>query len=48
MVIDGKTNYGGSTYDNAYDQAMEDLGGNDDISEDGKGVITDYLDTIAK
>lgn len=48
QVIDGETFYGGATYDNAYDDAMQEVTQDSEISKDEKDVIGNYFDTIAK
>ena len=48
QVIDGETFYGGATYDNAYDDAMNEVTQDSEISKDEKDVIGNYFDTIAK
>ena len=47
-VIDGKVDYGGEVYDNAVNDAMEEINGNDDVSDDMKDIIEDYFDNIQK
>ncbi|MBQ9728262.1 MAG: hypothetical protein IJV85_01560 [Clostridia bacterium] len=46
QVIDGKTYYGGPTYDNAYEQAMEELQQNEEIPDELKEIIENYFTTI--
>lgn len=46
QVIDGETYYGGSTYDNAYEQMMEELAQSEDIPDELKDIIVDYFETI--
>ncbi|MBQ8291709.1 MAG: hypothetical protein IJX88_04270 [Clostridia bacterium] len=46
QVIDGKTYYGGPTYDNAYEQAMEELQQNEEIPDELKAIIESYFQTI--
>ena len=48
QVIDGETYYGGSTYDNAYGDAMDEVSGNGDISDAEGDIVGDYFDTIEK
>lgn len=47
QIIDGNTFYG-DHYDAAYDQAIEELLSNENISEEDKEIIKDYFDTIRK
>ena len=47
-VFDGETDYGGEVYDNAVEDAMNDVQGNDDIPDDWKDIIGDYFDNIGK
>ncbi len=46
QIIDGETYYGGSTFDNYYDQAMGELSQNGDMPENLKEIIENYYDTI--
>lgn len=46
QVIDGETFYGGATYDNAYEQMMEELAQSEDIPDELKDIIVDYFETI--
>ena len=47
-VLDGKTDYGDSIYEGAVEEAMGDIGSNNDISDDYKDIIGDYFDNINK
>ena len=47
QIIDGSTYYG-DHYDAAYDEAIEDLMNNEDISDEDKEIIKDYFETIRK
>jgi hypothetical protein len=48
QVIDGETYYGGSTYDNAYGDAMDEVSDNGEISDGEGDIIEDYFGTIEK
>lgn len=49
QVIDGSTYYGDSTFDNAYNDAMEQMQGEgDNTSEEMKKIISDYYENIEK
>ena len=45
---DGKTDYGGSTYENAVDEATETISSSDGYSDDLIGIIEDYMDIIKR
>lgn len=47
-VNDGKTDYGGEVYDNAVNDARDEMEGNDEIPGDLKDIIGDYFDNIQK
>jgi hypothetical protein len=47
QVIDGETYYGGTTYENFYDEAMEEMG-DEDIPEDIEDIIKGYYTIIKK
>ena len=47
-IKDGKTDYGGEEYNNAVDDAREEMEGNDEIPGDLKDIIGDYFDNIQK
>lgn len=46
QVIDGETYYGGTTYDNAYEDVIAELTQNDEIPDDLKAIIDSYFQTI--
>ncbi|MDD6995902.1 MAG: hypothetical protein SPH68_07500 [Candidatus Borkfalkiaceae bacterium] len=48
QVYDGQTYYGGQVYQNAYDDALERMNENDDLSDEEKELINEYFKTIAK
>ena len=48
QVIDGNTYYGGSTFENAYQEAQEALEGNGEIPDELKDIIEDYYNAIKK
>lgn len=48
QVIDGKTDYGGSTYENARDEAEEELSSSDEIPDELKDIINGYMDIIKR
>ncbi|MGN1051900.1 MAG: hypothetical protein ACI4SH_00760 [Candidatus Scatosoma sp.] len=48
QVYDGETYYGGQVYQNAYEEALERMNGNEDLSEEEKEFINEYYKTIAK
>ena len=49
QVIDGSTYYGDTTFDNAYNDAMEQMQGEgDNTSEEMKKIISDYYENIEK
>jgi hypothetical protein len=48
QVIDNETYYGGSTYENAYEEAMSQLSESDDIPDDVKEFIKKYYEIIKK
>jgi hypothetical protein len=48
QIIDGNTYYGGTTYTNYRDEAMEELDEDDEIPEDVKDVNKWYYDIIKK
>lgn len=48
QVIDGNTYYGGSTFENAYQEAQEALEGNGEIPDELKDIIEDYYNSIKK
>lgn len=48
QIIDGKTPYGGDVYDNAYDNAMDSISKNSELSDLEKKIISDYYNSIAQ
>lgn len=48
QVYDGETYYGGQVYQNAYDDAMERMSGDEELSDEDKDLINEYYKTIAK
>lgn len=48
QVYDGETYYGGQVYQNAYDEALERMNEDEDLSEEEKELINEYYKTIAK
>ena len=48
QVYDGETDYSGKVYDMAYEEAMEWIAGNPDISEAERDLIIGYFKTIEK
>lgn len=48
QVNDGNTYYGGSTFQDAYDQASDEMSNSGDIPDDVKDAIDDYFGTIKK
>lgn len=48
QIKDGKTDYGGTVYDEAVNDAQDELGSNDEIPEDWKDIISDYYENIKK
>lgn len=48
QVNDGQTDYGGSTYENAYEEAQQEISSSDNIPEDLIGIIEDYADIIRR
>lgn len=46
QIIDGETYYGGSTFDNYYNEAMGELAQDGDMSDTLKNIIENYYDTI--
>lgn len=48
QVDDGKTYYGDEKFANAYDDAMNSIQNDDEMSEDMKEIIKKYYDTIKK
>ncbi|MBQ7368680.1 MAG: hypothetical protein IJW60_03100 [Clostridia bacterium] len=46
QVIDGQTYYGGKTYENAYEDMLEDLAQNGEIPDELRKVIESYFETI--
>ena len=46
QIIDNETYYGGNTYKNARDDAMNDLENNSDIEDDYKDIASGYFDSI--
>lgn len=48
QIIDGETYYGGSTFQDAYDQASEEMSNSGDMPDDVKDAIDDYFGTIKK
>ncbi|MCM1259915.1 MAG: hypothetical protein NC182_03135 [Prevotella sp.] len=48
QVIDGQTYYGDKTFDNAYEDAMNNLQQDSNMSEGLKDIIGDYYSTIEK
>ena len=48
QVIDGRTYYGDTTFDNAYSDAMDNLQQDSNMSDDLKDIIGDYYSTIEK
>lgn len=48
QVDDGKTYYGDEKFANAYDDAMDSIQNDDEMSEDMKEIIKKYYDTIKK
>lgn len=47
-IYDGKTYYGGETFDTAYGDAMNELQNSSDISSSEKDTVTDYFTAIEK
>lgn len=47
-VIDGKTDYSGAPYEEAYEKAMEELGQSGGADSEYKGVASDYFEGIKK
>lgn len=48
FVYDGKTYYGGETFDTAYGDAMNEMQNSADISSSAKDTVTDYFTAIEK
>ena len=48
QVIDGETDYGGSVYENAHDQAEEEMSDNSNLSDDIIDIIGSYWDIIKR
>lgn len=48
QVIDGETYYGDTTFDNAYNEAMEQMQGEEGNDEEANKIIGDYYETIEK
>ena len=48
QVIDGETYYGGTTYENAYIEMLEELAASGELTAEQKALIEDYFKTIAK
>jgi len=48
MVIDGKTYYGGKTFENAYKDAISELSQDSNIPDRLKDLVSDYFDAIEK
>ncbi len=48
QVIDGNTYYGGSTFENAYQESQEELEENGEIPDELKDIIEDYYNAIKK
>lgn len=47
-VFDGKTFYGDSVFDDAYNETLKDLSSRDDVSSQDKEAIDDYYENIEK
>lgn len=48
QIIDGETFYGDKPYDDAYQDAMDRLNGDSDLSDSDKGLIGSYFDAIGR
>lgn len=48
QVFDGNTFYGGSVYENAYNDAMNSMQQNGEMSDGQKDAVSDYFTTIEK
>lgn len=48
FIYDGKTYYGGETFDTAYNDAMNELQNDSEISDSGKETVSDYFTAIEK
>lgn len=48
QVFNGKTYYGGSTYEHAYKDALEEITKDDSMSSDEKSIIGKYFEVIEK
>jgi hypothetical protein len=48
QIIDGDTYYGGDVYDDAYQNALDEVNQDGNLTDDNKGVIGDYLENIRK
>ena len=48
QVNDGQTDYGGSVFENASDQAQDAISSDDSIPDDLVGIIGDYMDIIKR
>ncbi len=48
FVYDGKTYYGGETFDTAYDDAMNEMQNDGEISDSEKDTVSDYFTAIEK
>ena len=48
QIIDGNTFYGDTTFDEAYDAAMDQIKNDAEMSQDKKDLVGNYLETIEK
>lgn len=48
QVIDGKTDYGGSTYENACEEAQDEVSSSEGMPDDLEEIIKDYMDIIKR
>ena len=48
QVNDGQTDYGGSVFENASNQAQDAISSDDSIPDDLVGIIGDYMDIIKR
>ena len=48
QVIDGQTDYGGSTYENACEEAQDEVSSSEGMPDDLEGIIKDYMDIIKR